>query len=123
MSVMFCDVLLCFAKLEDVFAAMRETLRGAQECAHALEVKDEDTEDRGPRMSDNLIACSPVHALGFGVYAKWLLANVSLWHNASEDRVWCLVSDIVTGNVDPLQASWCKVQVASCKLQVVSGKW
>ena len=32
-------------KLEDVFAAMRETLRGAQECAHALEVKDEDTED------------------------------------------------------------------------------
>ena len=68
-------------------------------------------------MSDCLIACSC-----FGVYAKWLLANVSLWHNASADRVWCLVSDIVTaGNVDPLQASWCKVQGASCTLQVVSG--
>ena len=85
-------------KLEDVFAAMRETLRGAQECAHALEVKDEDIED----------VRLPVDALGYT-------------QNGCSQTFRCgttlqkTVSDIVTGNVDPLQASWCKVQVASCK--------
>ena len=66
---------------------------------------------RIPRMSDCLIACSC-----FGLWGIRKMAARKRFAVAQRFRRPCLVSDIVTGNVDPLQASWCKVQVAS-------GKW
>lgn len=82
--------------LEDVFAGMRETLRGAQEHAHASEVKDEALEE----------VRLPVDALRFtqAGCSRSFSCGTTIQQTASE---------IANGNVDPLKAPWCRLRVVN----------